>query len=279
MNGIKREFSVPRTPQQNGIAVRKNRTLIEAARTMLADSLIPIPFWAEAVNIVCYVQNRVLVTKPHNKTPYELLLGRTPSIGFMRPFGCPVTILNSLDPLGKFDGNADEGFFVGYSVSNKAGEGNVQQYVLFPLWSSGSKDPYNTDDDVTFEVKEPESEVYVSPSSSTKTKKHDDKTKRMAKGKSPVDSSTGFQILSEEFEDFTDNSINEDANGNNTYRMFTLVSAAGSSYVNLGGSIPVNADTLPNPDLPTTPLMPDLEDTTDLQDTGIFSGAMMKLRV
>nr|GEV35295.1 ribonuclease H-like domain-containing protein [Tanacetum cinerariifolium] len=54
-NGIKREFSVPRTPQQNGIAERKNRTLIEAARTMLADSLLPIPFWAEAVNTACYV--------------------------------------------------------------------------------------------------------------------------------------------------------------------------------------------------------------------------------
>nr|GEZ26044.1 putative ribonuclease H-like domain-containing protein [Tanacetum cinerariifolium] len=55
ITGIKREFSVPRTPQQNGIAERKNRTLIEAARTMLADSLLPIPFWAEAVNTACYV--------------------------------------------------------------------------------------------------------------------------------------------------------------------------------------------------------------------------------
>nr|GEY58110.1 putative ribonuclease H-like domain-containing protein [Tanacetum cinerariifolium] len=80
LKGIKREFSVPRTPQQNGIAERKNRTLIEATRTMLADSLLPIPFWAKAVNTACYVQNRVLVTKPQNKTPYELLLNRTPSI-------------------------------------------------------------------------------------------------------------------------------------------------------------------------------------------------------
>nr|GEX12441.1 ribonuclease H-like domain-containing protein [Tanacetum cinerariifolium] len=67
--------------------------------------------------------------------------------------------------------------------ADKAGEGNVQQYVLFPLWFTGSKDPYNTDADTTFEVKEPESKVYVSPSSSDKTKKHDDKTKREAKGK------------------------------------------------------------------------------------------------
>nr|GFC59042.1 putative ribonuclease H-like domain-containing protein [Tanacetum cinerariifolium] len=100
LKGIKRD--VPRTPQKNGITERKNMTLIEAARTMLADLLLPIPFWAEAVNTACYVQNRVLVTKPHNKTPYELLHGRLPSIGFMRPFGYPVTILNTLDPLGKF---------------------------------------------------------------------------------------------------------------------------------------------------------------------------------
>ncbi|GJZ58013.1 putative ribonuclease H-like domain-containing protein [Tanacetum coccineum] len=92
MKGIKREFSVARTPQQNGVAERRNRTLIEAARTML----------------------------PHNKTPYELIRGRTPLIDFMKPFGCPVTILNTRDQLGKFDGKADEGFFVGYSVVSKA---------------------------------------------------------------------------------------------------------------------------------------------------------------
>ncbi|GJT59375.1 putative ribonuclease H-like domain-containing protein [Tanacetum coccineum] len=118
--GIKREFSVARTPQQNGVAERKNRTLIEAARTMLADSKLPTTFWAEAVNTACYVQNRVLVTKPHNKTPYELFLGRKLALGFMRLFGCPVTILNTIDHLGKFDGKADEGFFVGYSINSKA---------------------------------------------------------------------------------------------------------------------------------------------------------------
>ncbi|GJW21995.1 putative ribonuclease H-like domain-containing protein [Tanacetum coccineum] len=99
---------------------RKNRTLIEAARTMLADSKLPTTFWAEAVNTACYVQNRVLVIKPHNKTPYELFLGRKPALSFMRPFGCPVTILNTIDHLGKFDGKADEGFFVGYSTNSKA---------------------------------------------------------------------------------------------------------------------------------------------------------------
>nr|GEV54291.1 hypothetical protein [Tanacetum cinerariifolium] len=231
-------------------------SLIEAARTMLADSLLPIPFWAEAVNTACYVQNRVLVTKPQNKTPYELLHGRTPSIGFMRPFGYLVTILNTLDSIGKFDGKVDEGFLVGYSVSTsgptwlfnidtltttmnyqpvtagnqsnpgagvqkqfdaeKAEEENVQQCVLFLVWSSGFTNPRNTNGDAAFDEKEhefkgrkPDSEVNVSPSSSAKSKKHDDKTKREDKGKSPVESSTGYRNLSAEFKDFSDNSINE----------------------------------------------------------------------
>ncbi|GJY44823.1 ribonuclease H-like domain-containing protein [Tanacetum coccineum] len=117
---IKREFSVARTPQQNGVAERKNRTLIEAARTMLADSKLPTTFWAEVVNTACYVQNMVLVTKPHNKSPYELFLGRKPTLGFMKPFGCPVTILNTIDHLGKFDGKTDERFFVRYSINSKS---------------------------------------------------------------------------------------------------------------------------------------------------------------
>ncbi|GJV13826.1 retrovirus-related pol polyprotein from transposon TNT 1-94 [Tanacetum coccineum] len=102
--GIKKEFSVARTPQQNGVGEIRNRTLIEATRTMLADSKLPTTFWAEAVNTACYVQNKVLVVKPQSKTPYELFRGRTPVLSFMRPFGCHVTILNTLDYLGKFDG-------------------------------------------------------------------------------------------------------------------------------------------------------------------------------
>ncbi|GJR36980.1 putative ribonuclease H-like domain-containing protein [Tanacetum coccineum] len=73
--GIKREYSNARTPQQNGVAERKNRTLIKATRTMLANSFLPNTFWAEVVSTACYVLNRVLVTKPQNKTPYELITG------------------------------------------------------------------------------------------------------------------------------------------------------------------------------------------------------------
>nr|GEW38672.1 uncharacterized mitochondrial protein AtMg00810-like [Tanacetum cinerariifolium] len=246
---IKREFSVPRTPQQNGIAERKNMTLIEAARTMLADSLIPILFWTEAVNTACYVQNRVLVTKPHNKTPYELLHGRTPSISFMRPFGCHVTILNTLDSLGKFDGKVDKGFLVGYSVSSKSFRvfNSRTRIVQETFWKTSLMLQVvvlhgclilivlqrlriinqslhainltivqNTNGDVAFDgkelefdVKKPESEVNVSPGSSAQLKKQDDKTKREAKGKSPVESLTGYKDLSVEFEDYSEDSINE----------------------------------------------------------------------
>ncbi|GJR75722.1 putative ribonuclease H-like domain-containing protein [Tanacetum coccineum] len=118
--GIKREYSVARTPRQNGVAERRNRTLIKAARTMLADSKLPTTFWAEVVSTACYVHNRVLVVKPYNMTPYELFRGFKPALSFMRPFGCHVTILNTLDSLGKFDGKSDAGFFVGYSLSSKA---------------------------------------------------------------------------------------------------------------------------------------------------------------
>ncbi|GJY68363.1 putative ribonuclease H-like domain-containing protein [Tanacetum coccineum] len=118
--GIKREYNNARTPQQNGVAERKNRTLIEAARTMLADSFLPNTFWAEAVSTACYVLNRVLVTKPQTKTPYELIIGKIPIISYIRPFGCYVTILNTIDHLGKFEGKSDERFLVGYSLNSKA---------------------------------------------------------------------------------------------------------------------------------------------------------------
>nr|GEV90812.1 hypothetical protein [Tanacetum cinerariifolium] len=118
--GIKREFSNARTPQQNRVAEKRNKTLIEAARTMLADAKLPVTFWAKAVNTACYVQNRVLVNKSQNKTPYEFFNGRTPAIGFIKPFGCYVMILNTLDNLGKFEAKGDEGYFIGYSMSSKA---------------------------------------------------------------------------------------------------------------------------------------------------------------
>jgi len=100
-------------PQQNGVAERKNRTLIEAARTMLADSQLPVVFWAEAVNTACYVLNRVLTVKRHNKTCYELLYNRKPNLSGFEPFGSPCSILKTKDQ-PKFGVVADEGIFLGY---------------------------------------------------------------------------------------------------------------------------------------------------------------------
>nr|GFB09224.1 retrovirus-related Pol polyprotein from transposon TNT 1-94 [Tanacetum cinerariifolium] len=105
---------------QNEVSKRKNKALIEAARTMLADSKLPTMFWTEVVRTACYVLNRVSVTSPHNKTPYALLTRNIPTVSHFKPFGCNVTILNTSDHLGKFDGKVDEGYIVGYSASNKA---------------------------------------------------------------------------------------------------------------------------------------------------------------
>nr|GEV07310.1 putative ribonuclease H-like domain-containing protein [Tanacetum cinerariifolium] len=171
---------------------RKNRTLVEAARTKLADSLLPIPFWAEAVNTACY---------------------------------------NS-------DGDA----------------------------AFDEKEP-------EFEGRKPESEVNVSPSSSAKSKKHDDKTKREAKGKSPIESLTGYRNLSAEFEDFFNNSINKDN------IVGTLVPAVGqlspSSTNTFSAAGPSNDDASPtqgkssymdSSQLLDDPNMPELEDFTYFND-------------
>nr|GEW17701.1 putative reverse transcriptase domain, ribonuclease H-like domain, aspartic peptidase domain protein [Tanacetum cinerariifolium] len=109
------------------------------------------------VNTACYVQNRVLVIKPYNKTPYELLLGRSPNIDFMKPFGCPVTILNTLNHLGKFERKVDDGFLVGYSVNSKEIHDNAGQarqekasdheYILLPFIPSSTQSSDDKDAD------------------------------------------------------------------------------------------------------------------------------------
>nr|GEZ93850.1 putative ribonuclease H-like domain-containing protein [Tanacetum cinerariifolium] len=228
MKGIKREFSVARTPQQNGIVERKNRTFIEAARTMLANSLLPFHFGLRQLILLV-----------------------------MSIIRCP-----------------------SYFNAKKPGEENVQKYVLFLLWSSGSKNPQNTDDDATFEAKEPEfevekpeSEVHISLSSGDKTKKHDDKTKRDAKGKSPVELSTGVRKLIEEFEDFTDNSTNKvnaastsistvGQNSTNSTNTFSVVGPSNTA-INLTHRESSYVDPFQYPDDPN---MPSLEDITYFDD-------------
>ncbi|KAI3762425.1 hypothetical protein L1987_52855 [Smallanthus sonchifolius] len=116
--GIHHEFSVPYVPQQNGVAERKNRTLVQTARTMLADSKLPVTFWAEAVNIVCHVLNRVLTVKRHNMTCYELLNNRKPNLEYLLPFGNPCTLLKVRYVPTKFSAKAIEGIFLWYVANS-----------------------------------------------------------------------------------------------------------------------------------------------------------------
>ncbi|GJR48242.1 putative ribonuclease H-like domain-containing protein [Tanacetum coccineum] len=386
--GIKREFSVARTPQQNGVAERKNRTLIEAARTMLADSLLPIPFWAEAVNTACYVLNRVLVTKPQNKTPYELLIGNSPSISFMRPFGCPLTILNTLDSLGKFDGKSDEGYLLGYSTTSKAfrvynkrtkrveenlhidfledqpnvagtgpnwmfdldfltnsmnyipvsvenqvnvdagtqdsyvagssgkDKGPTQEYILLPLQPHRTRIPVkdvvqdaqeqpseNASPDKGIQVSEdvfdkegqhqmPEDEqvwqdelemmitqeVVANAMNDESRQAFEEEKRRIASQKKAAQATSTNQLSTvRPFVSTGRSSVSTDRS--NTPNVSAASTSTGanadkSSFVYLGGKIPIDASTLPNADLPIDPNMPDLEDASDtLPNDGIFNGA------
>ncbi|KAJ0677880.1 putative RNA-directed DNA polymerase [Helianthus annuus] len=113
--GILHEYSSRYTPQQNGVAERKNRTIIETARTMLVESELPIQFWGEAVSAACYTLNRVLTVKRHGKTCFELLQRRKPDLSYLEPFGAPCTMI---EPDGKFGAKAIEGFFLGYATPN-----------------------------------------------------------------------------------------------------------------------------------------------------------------
>nr|GEU79242.1 reverse transcriptase domain-containing protein [Tanacetum cinerariifolium] len=198
---------------------------------------------AEAVNTAYYVQNRVLVTKPHNKTPYELLHGRLPSVGFMRPFGCPVTILNSLDHIGTgpawlFDIDSLSGTMnyhpvsaknqsntsAGFQDTEKAGEEVAQTYVLFLVWSAGFTNPHNKDKDALVDGKE-----------------HDIENKD--KGKSHVESVTRYRDLDTEFKECTNNSSNK-------------VNVASSTVLTVGQNYTNNSNTVSAAD------MPNLEDLT-----------------
>nr|GEU71120.1 hypothetical protein [Tanacetum cinerariifolium] len=102
-------------PRQHNIKESNTRPLVRPRQFIFTTT-----FWAEAVNTACYVLNRVLMTKPQNKTPYELLTGKQPIISYLRPFGCHVTILNTIDQLSKFDGKFNLGFIIRYSLNSKA---------------------------------------------------------------------------------------------------------------------------------------------------------------
>nr|GEV14081.1 hypothetical protein [Tanacetum cinerariifolium] len=159
MKGILRQHSVARTPQQNGVVERRNRTLIKAARTMLADSKLATTFWAEEVNTDCFVQNRVLVVKPHNKTLYELFHGKTLALSFIRPFSKAFRVFNSRKRIVeknlhiRFSENTPN--VVGTKAYDNAGQArkekkHVKDYILLPLWTTDPpffQDPKSSQDD------------------------------------------------------------------------------------------------------------------------------------
>ncbi|GJT48960.1 retrovirus-related pol polyprotein from transposon TNT 1-94 [Tanacetum coccineum] len=119
-NGISQNLSSPYTPKQNGVAERKNKTLIEAARTMLNGSVISKHFWTDVVRIACYNQNRSIIVKRLDKTSYEIFRERILDISYFHVFGYPMFIHNHKDHLDKFDAKADDVYFLGYSSVSKA---------------------------------------------------------------------------------------------------------------------------------------------------------------
>jgi hypothetical protein len=118
--GIKHEFSSPYTPQQNGVVERKNRTLLDMARTMLDEYKTPDRFWAEAISTACYSINRLYLHRILKKTSYELLTGKKPNVSYFRVFGSKCFILIKRGRSSKFAPKGVEGFLLGYDSNTRA---------------------------------------------------------------------------------------------------------------------------------------------------------------
>ncbi|GJS04035.1 retrovirus-related pol polyprotein from transposon TNT 1-94 [Tanacetum coccineum] len=131
--GIMQQFSITRTPQQNGVVERRNRTLVEAARTMLIFSKSPEFLWAEAISTACFTQNRSLIHTRYNKTPYELLCGRKPNVKYFHVFESLCYLTNDRKDLGKMKPKANIGIFIGYSESFREFQIYKKNYGNHPL--------------------------------------------------------------------------------------------------------------------------------------------------
>jgi hypothetical protein len=117
--GIKHEFSSPIIPRHNGVVERKNRVIQEMACLMIHSKNLAQHFWGEAVNIACYIINRVYLRPEPNKTPYEIWRGKKPTVKYFKTFGSKCYILHDRENLGKFDPKRDEGIFLGYSTNSR----------------------------------------------------------------------------------------------------------------------------------------------------------------
>jgi hypothetical protein len=118
--GIKHEFLSPYTPQQNGVAKRKNRTLIDMARTMIDEYKTPDLFWCDAVNTACHAINRLYLHKKLKRISYELLIGNKPKVSYFRVFECKCFVLSKKPQTSKFAPKVDEGFLLGYGSNEHA---------------------------------------------------------------------------------------------------------------------------------------------------------------
>jgi hypothetical protein len=119
-HGIKRQFSIARTPQQNGVVKRKNRTVQEMAQTMIMDSKLVDIFWTQTVHTAVHIQNRVILRNNTDKTPYELWKGRPANVKHFKVFGSKCYIKREHGRMGKFDSCVEKGILVGYSSTRKA---------------------------------------------------------------------------------------------------------------------------------------------------------------
>ncbi|GJV43923.1 retrovirus-related pol polyprotein from transposon TNT 1-94 [Tanacetum coccineum] len=117
--GIEHQTSTPRTPEQNGVVERRNRTLVEAARTMLSASKLPLSFWAEAVATAYYTQNISIIISTHRKMAYHIINDRKPSIKHLHIFGCICYITRDGENLDKMKEKGDPCVMVGYSTQSK----------------------------------------------------------------------------------------------------------------------------------------------------------------
>ncbi|GJZ41098.1 putative ribonuclease H-like domain-containing protein, partial [Tanacetum coccineum] len=354
--GGERELNLAHRVILNGVAERKNRTLIEAARTMLAGSLLPIPFWVEAVNTACYVLNMVLVTKPQNKTPYELLIGkfdRKSDEGYLLGYSTfskafrvynkrtkrveenlhinfledqpnvagtgpnwmfdldfltnsmnyiPVSVENQVN----VDAGTQDSYVAGSSGKDK---GPTQEYILLPLQphrtripvkdvvqdaqeqpsenASPDKDIQDSEDVIDKEgqhqmpedeqVLQDELEMMVTQELVAKAmddvsrQAFEEEKRRIASQKKAAQATSTNQLSTDRPFVSTDRSNTPNISDVSTS---TGASADESSFVYLGGKIPIDASTLPNVDLPIDPNIPDLEDASNtLPNDGIFNRA------
>ena len=119
-NGIRHERTVPKTPEQNGVAERMNRTIVETARCMLAEAKLPRKFWAEAVSMAVYLRNRSPTTAVNGMTPFEALTGDKPCVDILRVFGCLAYVHVPKDERRKFDSKSKRCILLGYGSETKA---------------------------------------------------------------------------------------------------------------------------------------------------------------